>query len=83
MCVKQAPRSYWSVFVNSASHWSTFPGQAAGQVPTIERHQLTKSCDSGTCSRCQCFETSHEPAFLAGRTESKGKSVNQRRGSSA
>merc|ERR1712107_694395 len=33
----------------------------------------------GTCSRCQCFETSHEAAFLAGRTESKGKSVNQRR----
>ena len=70
--VEQAPPSYWSVPVNPASHWSTSPGQLAGQVSTIERHQLTKSCGSGGSLCCQCFETSLKPASLAGRTESKG-----------
>ena len=88
MYVEQAPHSYSSLHVNPAPDWSTFPGQlraaaAAGQVSTIERHQLTKSCASAGCQLC-CFQTSHKPASLAEeRLRAKELSVNQRRGTSA
>ena len=62
--VEQAPPSYWSAPVNPLPHWSTSPPQPAGHVSTIERHQLTKSCDSGGSLCCQFIETSQKQLHL-------------------